>query len=769
MAERVLRLSIFGDTKALENALKRGMKSTEEFQGGMDRFKASLEAATPGSQALATGLGGLAAAVGGAIGFGVKLAADLEQAEIAFGTMLGSADAAKTMIAELQAFAAKTPFEFPEIQKGARNLLAFGVAADEIPNTLRRLGDVSAGVNMPLGELSEIFGKAKVQGRLFMEDINQLTGRGIPIIGELAKQFGVAESEIREMVSEGEVGFEHLNAAFTSMTAEGSKFGGMMEAQSQSLSGLFSTLKDSVAMSLASIGAEFIKATGLKDIVAGLSDAIGGLTSRIQASQEAGQTFTQAIVGLIPPETHQTIAVVAGAITVALIPAFIAAGKSIVAMTLPLAPFLIAGAALGALAYTIYENWEMLRPHLETFQTVAIAVAGAVGGAIVGAKYKLAAATLVAKGGLAGLVTTLQAYAVAKWAALAPMLPFIAAGAALAAAAYLIYSNWEPISEFFRVTWTALTEWLTTTWKGIQETAVAVWTGIGTFFHALWTELTTWLTQTWTSIKESAIAVWGAINVAITAALTMLRGVVTAVMSGVSGIWSSAWQGIRDFGAAVWEGLRERFTNMLNGIRDILGTTMAGIRGVWSAAWQGVSDLAGTLWGNIRTRFTTMIEGLRDIALGAVGIGRQVVESIWQGVTGLAGWIASAVANFVRASIIDPIKRALRIGSPSRVMVDMGEATVEGFAKGIADTASAMRGLTQKSMGGLVKGVPASAITVRPAAQGISYASAGGANTAIKATRDVTQTIIFQVDGQTLTRIVVKDMPSVLRLVGAHG
>ena len=66
-----------------------------------------------------------------------------------------------------------------------------------------RVGDIAAGTNQDFNELAVVFGKAKVQGRLFGEDINQLTGRGIPIIGEFAKQFGVAEGEVKKLVSEG--------------------------------------------------------------------------------------------------------------------------------------------------------------------------------------------------------------------------------------------------------------------------------------------------------------------------------------------------------------------------------------------------------------------------------------------------------------------------------------------------------------------------------------------------------------------------------------
>lgn len=206
------------------------------------------------------------------IGFAVNLAADLERTEVAFKTMLGSGEQAKRLLEELQQFAASTPFQLPELQGAAQLLLAFNEPAATLVETLRSIGDIASGVNAPIGELAELFGKARVQGRLFQEDINQLTGRGIPIIQELAKQFGVAESAVRDLVSSGKVNFGNLERAFKSLTAEGGKFFGLMAAQSNTLHGTISTLKDNVAALFIEIG------TALLPILKETADAALHLT-----------------------------------------------------------------------------------------------------------------------------------------------------------------------------------------------------------------------------------------------------------------------------------------------------------------------------------------------------------------------------------------------------------------------------------------------------------------------------------------------------------
>jgi tape measure domain-containing protein len=149
---------------------------------------------------------------------------------------------------QIEAFAAETPFQSDEISAAARSLIAFGSNANTVVSELRMLGDIAAGTGVPLGELAELYGKAQVQGRLFAEDINQLTGRGIPIIQGLAKEFGVADSEVKRLVESGAVGFPEMQRALAGMTTDGGKFGGMMEEMSQTTSGKFSTLMDNVKL-----------------------------------------------------------------------------------------------------------------------------------------------------------------------------------------------------------------------------------------------------------------------------------------------------------------------------------------------------------------------------------------------------------------------------------------------------------------------------------------------------------------------------------------
>lgn len=193
---------------------------------------------------------GMAAIVGPAAAVGLAFksfnaAADLESTSIALRTLVGDVQLADATLQKIRRLAASTPFQFPELANSTRKLIAFEESAQTVPTTLRRIGDVAAGVQAPIEELAELYGKARVQGTLYAEDINQLMGRGIPILQQVAKILGVNANEVKKLASEGKITFPLLEQSFINLTSEGGKFFQMMKAQSATTNGLLSTLKDS--------------------------------------------------------------------------------------------------------------------------------------------------------------------------------------------------------------------------------------------------------------------------------------------------------------------------------------------------------------------------------------------------------------------------------------------------------------------------------------------------------------------------------------------
>lgn len=179
---------------------------------------------------------------------------EFQQLEASFRTMLGSASEAETLMSQLTKTAATTPFGLKEVDAAATQLVAVNIETEKVNGTLIRLGDIAAGLNIPLKDLAFLYAQIKTQGRLMTQDLYQFTGRGIPMISELAKQFGVAESKVKELVEEGKVGFPEVHRVIESLTDEGGKFGGLMEEQSKTITGQISNIEDALDMMFNEIG-----------------------------------------------------------------------------------------------------------------------------------------------------------------------------------------------------------------------------------------------------------------------------------------------------------------------------------------------------------------------------------------------------------------------------------------------------------------------------------------------------------------------------------
>lgn len=211
-----------------------------------------------------------------------KVRGEFQQFEIAFETMLGSAEKANTLMSQLIRTAATTPFGMTEVTNGAKQLLAYGTAADEVNDTLVRLGDIAAGLSLPLNDLVYLYGTTMTQGRMFTQDLRQFQGRGIPIAEELAKVLGVTKNKVGELVTAGKVGAQEFQQAIMAMTAEGSKFGGLMEKQSKTITGQLSNIDDAVEQMFNQIGK---KSEGL------ISDTLGVVSTLVENWETVGKVL----------------------------------------------------------------------------------------------------------------------------------------------------------------------------------------------------------------------------------------------------------------------------------------------------------------------------------------------------------------------------------------------------------------------------------------------------------------------------------------------
>lgn len=184
----------------------------------------------------------------------VSVRGQFQQLEIAFGTMLGSEEKATALMQQMVNTAAKTPFDLMGVAEGAKQLLAYGVSAEKVNDTLVRLGNIASGLSIPLNDIVYLYGTTMVQGRLYAQDVRQFTGRGIPLVKELAEKYHTTAGGINEMVSAGKIGFPDVEEVLNKMTNAGGQFYQLMEKQSSSLTGQIANLQDAWDSALNSLG-----------------------------------------------------------------------------------------------------------------------------------------------------------------------------------------------------------------------------------------------------------------------------------------------------------------------------------------------------------------------------------------------------------------------------------------------------------------------------------------------------------------------------------
>lgn len=226
--------------------------------------------------------GATAAAAAYALGVGVKVAAANEQARISFDTLLKSSTASEKMMADLQQFAATTPFEFDQVRAGAQQMLAYGIAAKDVLPMLRIVGDAASAAPQGMAEglerVTRAIGQMKGRGKVGSQEMLQLTEAGINAWEMLAKGIGKTVSETQALVEAGAINSgTGIKAILEGMQQQ---FGGNMQKQSQTILGQLSNLKDNFKLTMSEIGEDLMNAFNIKGIISGLSDAFSWIRSQ---------------------------------------------------------------------------------------------------------------------------------------------------------------------------------------------------------------------------------------------------------------------------------------------------------------------------------------------------------------------------------------------------------------------------------------------------------------------------------------------------------
>ncbi|MCM1463451.1 MAG: tape measure protein [Bacteroides sp.] len=182
--------------------------------------------------------------------------AEMEQSLTAFTVLLGDAEEAKRLVAEMTDFAASTPLELTDVTAASQTLMNYGVAAEDVIEKLTRLGDLAGGNAEKLDRVSLAYGQILAKGKVTGEELRQMTEAGVPLLQALADTLGKSAAEVQDMISKSKVGIDDLDRAIESLTTWNGKFAGMMEQQSQTMTGMLSTARDLLDRFFRDVGEE---------------------------------------------------------------------------------------------------------------------------------------------------------------------------------------------------------------------------------------------------------------------------------------------------------------------------------------------------------------------------------------------------------------------------------------------------------------------------------------------------------------------------------
>lgn len=168
----------------------------------------------------------------------------MQMFQASFETMLGSVENAKSLMLDLQNFAAKTPFEFTGLANASKTLLQFGVNTKNVMPTLKQLGDIAQGDQNKLNSLALVFGQMSSAGKLMGQDLLQMINAGFNPLREISDATGESYTSLRQKMEKGLITTDMVTESFKRSTEAGGKFFNGMEKASKTLPGLMSTLND---------------------------------------------------------------------------------------------------------------------------------------------------------------------------------------------------------------------------------------------------------------------------------------------------------------------------------------------------------------------------------------------------------------------------------------------------------------------------------------------------------------------------------------------
>lgn len=653
------------------------------------------------------------------IGAAVDFDSQMQQNQISFETMLGSATKAQSFMEWVQQFAAKTPFEMNDVVTGSKRLLAFGFTAEQIPKMLTAIGDASSAMGMSgeegIGRIANALGQMAAHGTVDAQDMLQLTSIGIPAWDILAQSMGKSTAEVMKLSSKGLIPAKTAISELVDGMEQ--RFPNMMDAQSKSYQGLMSTLNDNVVSTLGNIikpKFEEISNTVLPHLI----DVTNTVSSTFSSTHSVIQALGAGIGEAFGPTAGQVFKNLATDVKEVfgwLIEHRTGVEAALVGIAGGFAAFKVTNAVAQVKGF-----FNDISKGVEMFGSSGIGDVAKITGAFqkLGAGFQLFKNAATSGGGLKSISKDFTAlFGLPPQAIIT-----IAIIGALAALAVVIIKNWGPISTFFKNLWNGIQSGAQTVgnaingaFTGASNALKTAWNGVAGFFSGIWSGIQTAATAAWNAIRTAVMAIVTPFVAAIQGPFDTLKTGLGNILNGIKDIFSGVWTVIKN----VVLGLVLVFIDLITGDFDKLHSDIShildNIKNAFSTIWNGIKTvvlgIAQTLVGYLGTIFRggvavlqTIGNGLKTFFTGLWNGIKNTAVSVWNGLLGFFQGLPAQFASFMSGvgdaiihgfdSAIDFIKNL-----PGQMLQwgkDMIQGMIDGIKSMIGKVGDAVKGVGNK-------------------------------------------------------------------------
>lgn len=615
-----------------------------------------------GLSVLAGAIGTVTAALGAGAVAGLKYNASIETYQTSFEVMTGSAEKAAEVIDRLKKVGAETPFELPELADTTQLLMNYGLTADEAMDKMMMLGDISQGSADKMSRIAMAYGQMSSAGKVQLEDIKQMIEAGFNPLQEISESTGESMASLYDRISEGTLSVDEITASMQRATSEGGKYYQSMQKQSQTFSGLISTLKDNAQQLLG-------------EVVQPISDSMVNtlLPAAIDSIDQMANAFqTQGVDGLIQAGSQILANVVTGIAQG--LPDLLALGLQVVTSVLQgltgnMPQIITAG---GQILQSLVSGMLQLLPAVGQFVVTLLAE--------LYAQIAAAAPTLLQKG-YELLSNIVEGFVQAIPQALPKILDFVQGiGEQLAAAApVMIQKGFELLSK--------LVEGIV---SAIPILVARVPEIISTFANII--------NDNFPTILMKGVELIGQLVAGIIQAIpTIIANIPKIISAIVDTLMAFQWvnlgrniiKGLGDGIGAMKDFVKQKGKDILNAIKGAIQNLPSILLNIGKSA---VSDLGNALRsgiGIVKSAASGLVSGIVNTISSIPGkmlsIGKNIVQGLWNGISDMTGWIIDKIGGFA-SSVVDSICSFFGINSPSKLMRDeVGKYLAQGVGVGFVE------------------------------------------------------------------------------------